>query len=162
MATQAPADLELVALNGESRTIDEWLTTFQLVLVVVDPYTNQSAWLLGTAGRILGSFRGADCRVAWLVTAPPDDARTFLGPWADELLTLVDPDRRVVKGLGVDRLPALVHLRQDTTILGLAEGWDPDEWQAVTDHLAKVMSWSRPRIPLAGDPGPFEGSPAQG
>ncbi len=95
-------------------------------------------------------------------TLDADDARTFLGPWADQVLTLVDPDRQVVKGLGLERLPALVHIRQDLTVVGAAEGWDPDEWRAVTDHLARMMSWSRPMLPEPDDPGPFEGSPAQG
>ncbi len=161
-ATQAPAELELVALGGDARTVREWVTTFHLVLAVIDPYTAESAWLLGTAGRVLTAFRGADCRVAWLVTADGEDARTFLGPWADQFLTLVDPDRRVVKGLELERLPALVHIRQDLTVVGAAEGWDPDEWRAVTDHLARMMSWSRPMLPEPDDPGPFEGSPAQG
>jgi hypothetical protein len=161
-ATQAPAELELVALGGEARSVREWVTTFHLVLAVIDPYTAESAWLLGTAGRVLTAFGGADCRVAWLVTADADDARTFLGPWADQVLTLVDPDRQVVKGLGLERLPALVHIRQDLTVVGVAEGWAPDEWRAVTDHLARVMNWSRPVVPEPEDPGPFEGSPAHG
>ena len=162
MPSQAPADLPIAALDGETRTVDEWPTLFQLVMVVLDPYTNESAWILRTAGRVLTTFRGADCRVAWLVTADDADARTFLGPWADDLLTLVDPDRRVVKELGIEALPALVHIRQDSAIVGVASGWRPPEWQAITDRLGDIMSWSRPRIPAAGDPGPFDGSPAQG
>ena len=101
----------------------------------------------------------ADCRVGWLVAADADDARAFLGPWADRFLTLIDPDRAVIKGLGLERLPALVHIRQDLAVVGAAEGWHPPEWQAITDNLGKVMSWSRPLIPVAGDPSPFEGSP---
>jgi hypothetical protein len=160
--SQAPADLPIAALDGETRTVDEWLTLFQLVVVVLDPYTNESAWILRTAGRLLTTFRGADCRVAWLVTADAADARTFLGPWADDLLTLVDPDRRVVKELGLERLPALVHIRQDSVIVGVATGWHPPEWQEIVDRLGDLMSWSKPRLPGPGDPGPFEGSPAMG
>ncbi len=161
-ASEAPADLELTELGGEVRPLDDWVTTFHLALVVIDPYTDESAWLLETAGRILTTFRGADCRVGWLVTADADDARTFLGPWAEALLTLVDPDRRVVKSLGLERLPALVHIRQDRAVVGVAEGWDPRKWQEVTDNLSRLMSWSRPVLPAPGDPGPFTGSPAQG
>jgi hypothetical protein len=161
-ATQAPTQLTLTALDGQARTIEEWVTTFHLVVVVIDPYTNESSWIIGTAGRILSHFREADCRVAWLVTADADDARTFLGPWAKDLLTLTDPDRIAVKGLGIDRLPALVHIRQDLAVLGCAEGWDPAEWQAVTDNLARIMSWSGPPLPGPGDPSAFAGSPAQG
>ncbi|CAN5584648.1 hypothetical protein BH20ACT2_BH20ACT2_12340 [soil metagenome] len=162
MATQAPPDLPLQPLEGTARTVDEWLTTFHLVVVVLDPYTSQSAWLLPTAGRILRGFVGADCRVAFLVTADAADTRSFLGPWADEILTLIDPDREAVKALGLDRLPALVHINQDRSIAGLAQGWDPDEWRPITAQLATLMSWSRPSLPAPGDPGPFEGSAALG
>lgn len=159
-ATTAPANTELRALGDEPRPLEQWVTTFHLVVVVIDPYTDQSAWLLDTAGRVLETFRGADCRVGWLVTAAEEDARSFLGPWAESLLTLVDPDRRLVKDLGLERLPALVHIRQDLAVVGVAEGWHPDEWEAVTDNLGRLMSWSQPVLPALGDPSPFEGSPA--
>lgn len=161
-AAEAPADLELTTLGGEARPVDDWVTTFHLVLVVIDPFTDESAWILDTANRLLTTFRGADCRVGWLVTADADDARAFLGPLAAELLTLVDPDRRVVKSLGLERLPALVHIRQDRSVVGVAEGWNPREWRVVTDNLSRVMSWSRPVLPVPGDPSPYSGSPAQG
>lgn len=159
-ATSAPADLKIGALSGSPITLSQWVTTFHLVVVVIDPYTDESAWVLDTAGRILSEFKGADCRVGWLVTAGEDDARTFLGPWAKELLTLLDPDRTVVKALGLEHLPALVHIRQDLSVAGVAEGWDPKQWQTVTDQLGTVMSWSKPRLPAAGDPSPFAGSAA--
>ena len=53
MTTDPPADLVLEPINGEARTIAEWLTTFQLAAVVVDPFTNESSWLLDTAGRVV-------------------------------------------------------------------------------------------------------------
>lgn len=159
VAAQAPPDIDLPALGGETRTLSEWLVTFHLVLVAVDPYTNESAWLLPTAGRVLETFRDADCRVAWLVTARADDAAIFLGPWAKRFLTLLDNDRKVIQALGLEQLPALVHINQDLTILGSAQGWQPVEWQAVTDRLAAMMSWTKPALPGPGDPGPFKGSP---
>ena len=160
VATTAPADLSLGALGGEPRTLDEWVTTFHLVVVVIDPYTDQSAWILPTAARVLATFRGADCRVGWLVTADDADAKAFLGPYADEFLTLTDPDRSFVKSLEIERLPALIHVRHDLAVVGAAEGWDPAEWKAVTDNLGTIMSWSKPVLPSAGDPTPFHGSPA--
>ncbi len=162
MATDPPADLQLAPINGEPRTIAEWLVTFQLAVVVLDPFTNESSWLLETAGRVLTHFTGADCRCAFVVTGTADEARQFLGPWADRVLTFADPDRELVKGLGLDELPAFVHLRQDGAVANVAEGWDPVEWRNVATRLAKDMSWSRPLIPGAGDPKPYAGSPAAG
>jgi hypothetical protein len=162
VATDPPADLPLAPINGEARSIEEWLTTFQLAIVVLDPFTNESAWLLETSGRILTHFTGADCRVAFLVTGTADEARQFLGPWADKVLTFADPDRTAVKALGLNELPAFVQVRQDVHVASSAEGWDPLEWRAVANALAKNMSWSAPLIPASGDPSPYAGSPATG
>jgi hypothetical protein len=156
--TTAPADLSITALGGEPRTLAEWVTTFHLAVVVIDPYTDQSAWILSTASRILDDFVGADCRVGWLVASDADDARAFLGPLADRYLTLIDPDRAVVRGLGLERLPAFVHIRQDLAVVGASEGWHPPEWQSIAANLGKIMSWSHPLVPVPGDPSPFEGS----
>jgi hypothetical protein len=162
VANQVSDDVELAAVEGDARKLSEWLTTFQLVTVVLDPYTAESAWILETAGRFLVNFRDADCRVSLTVTADATDARKFLGPWADELLTFADPDRVLVKALDLKRLPALVHIRQDLTVVGASEGWDPPAWEEIGRNLAKVMSWSHPELPQRGDPGPFEGTVATG
>jgi hypothetical protein len=162
VATDPPGDLQLRPLDGEPRTLDAWLTTFHLAVVILDPYTYESAWLLETAGRILEDFRGADCRIAFVVTTDADDAREFLGPWAQRMLTFTDPDRDLVKAIGVNELPAFVHLRQDRSVAALAEGWDPLEWRNAVSELARAMSWTRPNIPAPGDPKPYPGSPALG
>jgi len=162
VATDPPADLTLAPINGEPRTLSEWLVTFQLAIVAVDPFTNESSWLLETSGRILTHFTEADCRVAFLVTGTPDEARRFLGPWADRILTFADPDRAAVKALGLSELPAFVQIRGDLHVAGAAEGWDPMQWRAVANGLAKNMSWSAPLIPELGDPSPYAGSAAAG
>lgn len=142
--------------------MSDQVTMFHLVTVVLDPYTYESAWILETAGRILEEFIGADCRVAWLVTADEKDAEAFLGPWAERFLTFADPDRTAVEALGVEEIPALVHVGNDLTVIGKADGWDPERWRPITDNLAKMMSWSKPVFPKPGDPLPFAGSPAAG
>ena len=69
MANRLPDDLVLHPLGAEARPIGEWLTTFHLAPVVLDPYTNESSWILKTAVRILDALRGADARVNFVVTA---------------------------------------------------------------------------------------------
>lgn len=162
MATDPPADLALKPINGESRTIADWVTTFQLAAVVLDPFTNESSWILETAGRVLLHFREADCRAAFIITGSADEARQFLGPWADNVLTFADPERHAVRGLGLQELPAFVQVRGDLHLAASAEGWDPEQWRAVAASLAKNMSWSAPLIPEAGDPTPYAGSAAAG
>ncbi len=162
MATDPPADLVLAPLNGEARTIAGWVTTFQLAAVVLDPFTNESSWILDTAGRVLLHFREADCRVAFIITGTAEEARQFLGPWADRVLTFADPGRAAVNALGLNELPAFVQVRGDLHVAASAEGWDPEQWREVAASLAKNMSWSSPLIPEAGDPSPYAGSAAAG
>jgi hypothetical protein len=158
----APADLELAPINGDPHTLREWLTTFHLVTVVLDPFTAESAWLLPTVGRILRVYDDSDARVSITVTCDEVGARQFLGPYAKEFLTFADPDRTVVDAFGLDTLPAIVHVRQDLSIASAAEGWDPDGWREVTEGLSRAMSWTAPAIPGLRDPAPYPGTPAKG
>jgi len=156
-----PADLELKPINGEAQTLEEWLLLFHLVVVVLDPYTDESAWILPTAGRILTNFNGAGTRVAWVLTANEDDTAQFLGPWADKLLAFSDPDLEIVEALGLETLPALIHIKQDRNIAGSTEGWQPSEWREITNGLTKMLRWTAPLVPAMSDPPPFAGSPAR-
>lgn len=162
MASAPSADVELSALSGDARPLANWLTTFPLVLVVVDPYTLQSSWILNTARRFLANYRAADCRTAWLCTSGAADAERFLGPLAKEFLTFADPDRLAVKSLGLETLPAVVVIRQDGSLLSWAEGWEPEAWRIVAEELSAQTSWSRPQVPAPGDPVAFPGTPALG
>src|SRR3954453_21554491 len=49
VATNPPADLTLTPLNGPRRTVAQLLTNFHLCFVALDPFTNESAWILPTA-----------------------------------------------------------------------------------------------------------------
>jgi hypothetical protein len=162
MALTAPGDLVLTPLNGDARPLREWLTTFHLASVVLDPYTNESSWILPTAARIMAAFQGAAVRVNFVVTCGPDEAKQFLGPLAEEFLVYCDPDRVAVKALGVDRLPAFVFLRIDGTVAAVAQGWDATEWRSVAREIATTTQWSAPDLPVSGDPTSFAGSPALG
>ncbi|MGH9156645.1 MAG: hypothetical protein ACRD1K_12595 [Acidimicrobiales bacterium] len=158
MVPDPPPDLVLTPLKGVGRTISQWTTTFHLVFVALDPYARQSRWILPTAARVLLTFEEADCRIAWLVTGDAGKCRSFLGAWADEILTFADPERAAVASLGLERLPALVHLANDGSVVDSAEGWDPMRWREITKRLARMMAWLPPTVPLAGDPAPFEGA----
>ena len=158
---EAPSDLVLDSIRGDGYPLRDWLTSYPLLMVAIDPYTHESAWILETAGRFLRHYRPADIRTCFLATTDDDGCRQFLGPWAEEFLTFADPDRTAVKGLGLDRLPALVHVRSDG-LLQTANGWDPTAWRQIASELAKILSWSRPTIPAPGDPVPYQGTPAGG
>ena len=158
---EAPSDLVLDSIQGEGYSVRDWLTSFPLLLVAIDPYTHESAWILETAGRLLAHYTQADVRVGWLVTADGDDCRRFLGPWADEFITFADPERTAVMALGVERLPALVQVEHDQSVR-VANGWDPDAWREIATYVSTVHRWSRPMIPRPGDPVAYEGTIAKG
>ncbi len=155
-------DLVLSPLGAEARPLEEWLTTFHLATVVLDPYTNESSWILATATRVLEALRGADVRVNFLVTADERDTRSFLGPLVEQFLVFTDPDRVAVKALGLVELPAFVFIRVDGTVVASAEGWTGASWRAVAHAITAATAWHSPEIPVIGDPGPFHGSPALG
>ena len=162
MATKLPADLSLSPLDGETRDLSQWLTTFHLASIVLDPYTNESSWILKTAVRILEEFRGSDARVNLIVTADADDTRKFVGPLAERFLVFCDTDRSVVKAMGLQTLPAFVFTRVDREVHAIAEGWNSAQWRTVAEAIAETTHWNVPTIPAPGDPGPFTGSPAAG
>ena len=162
MATKLPNDLSLRPLDGEARDLEEWLTTFHLASVVLDPYTNESSWVLKTAVRILEGFRGSHARVNFVVTASEDDTRKFMGPLAEQFLVFCDPDRNLVKALELPTLPAFTFIRVDGVAVATAEGWNAQEWHAVAAEIAATTKWRPPIIPAPGDPGSFAGSPAAG
>jgi len=140
----------------------DWLTTFHLASVFLDPYTNESSWILRTATRILEPFRGSDARINLVVTSGAKDAQAFLGPLAERFLVFCDPDRAVVKAVGLSELPAFAFIRVDGVVAACAQGWHPHEWGDVADSIADITCWSSIIVPGPGDPGPFRGSPALG
>lgn len=154
----AALDLDLQPLDGDARPLREWLTTFPLVAVVLDPFTHESAWILDSSKRILDHFAEADCRVCWILTCSADDSHRFLGPYADDTLAFADPDRVVARSLGVEVAPAFLLIRQDGAVVAKAESWDPETWRDVADAVATMTEWSRPTIPSAGDPVPYSGT----
>lgn len=157
----APPDLVLDSLRGDGFPLRDWLTSYPMCLVAIDPYTHESAWILETAGRILEHYSPADVRVGWLATTDDEGCRQFLGPWAERFLTFPDPEREAVTALGVERLPALVHIRADGD-LSVVNGWDPEGWRTVTAFMSRYLSWSRPTLPQPGDPTPYAGTDVKG
>jgi hypothetical protein len=157
--TELSPDLRLAAIEGEARTLQQWLTLFHLASVVVDPYANESSWILDTARRLMHHYDDAAVRVSWIVTGDADAAQAFLGPLSREFLTFTDETGAFAKAAGIERLPAFVFVRMDGSVQGLAQGWDPAEWEKVCDVISTTVKWSRPTLPQTGDPMPYHGAP---
>lgn len=163
MPSELSSTLSLATDSGEEQSLSQWLTTFNLLAVVIDPYTHQSGWILPTADRLFNHYSEADIRCAFIVASDGPGARQYLGKFGDRYLTLVDPERKLITELGLEYLPAFLHIGQGCDVIGAAEGWDPTQWAAVINGVESAMAWrSRPLIPAPGDPGPFQGTPALG
>lgn len=149
MAQNPDPSLPVTSLKGATRPLDDWTTMFHLVAVVLPDRAEGREWI-GVADQISSVLGDADCRVVLLVAGTPAITRRVVGEAADRYLVLVDPARALVKSLGLERLPAIVHLRQDATLVDSAEGWNPTEWQRVVEGVAAAMHWS---VPTVGGPG---------
>ena len=158
MAKNPDPMLELTTSSGVTRTLDDWSTMFQLCLIVLPARHEAAAWI-PVAQRIFATFGDSDCRCAFVVTGSADVTRRVLGQAERDDVTFIDPDQALVTSLGLERLPAFVHLRQDTTVAAAAEGWNPAEWQVVAREIAKAMAWTYPELTGPNIPPRTEGWP---
>jgi hypothetical protein len=156
MARNPDPTQKLTSSKGVTRTLDDWCTMFHLCLVIL-PDRPEASVFVPIAQRIFATFGDADCRVAFVVTGNEYVAARILGETEARVLTFCDPDKTFVQSLGLERLPAFVHLRQDTTVVAAAEGWDPREWQRVAREVGKAMAWTVPEVTGPGDPAPTSG-----
>jgi len=102
--------------------------------------------------RIYATFGESNVRTTIWVPSTPAITRRIIGDLADRYLTFADPDGALATSMGIERLPALVHLRQDTTLVGAAQGWSPTEWQKVADGIAKHVHWTSPQVTASSAP----------
>ena len=158
MAKNPDPNLKLTSTKGVTRTLDDWSTMFHLCLVILPPRP-EAAVFIPIAERIFKVFGDADCHTAFCVVGNEFIAKAVLGEAEHRYLSFVDADGELVSSLGLTHLPAFVHLRQDTSLVAAAEGWDPVAWQAVAKEVGKAMAWSVPTVAAAGDPPATPGWP---
>jgi hypothetical protein len=148
--------LELTSIAGVTRTLDDWATVFSLAIVLLPARPEAAAWV-PVIDRMYATLGDSDVRTTVCVAAGAPITRRIIGDAAERWLTFCDPDLRLASALGLERLPAFVHLRQDTTLVAAAQGWSVSEWQRVADEMAKKQHWISPRIAAPGNPRPTPG-----
>ncbi|MFM8304477.1 MAG: hypothetical protein ACKOA9_09300 [Actinomycetota bacterium] len=159
MAKNPDPTLALTTLAGTTRTLDDWTTMFHLVLVVLPDRVEGAQWV-PVGERIFATFGDSDARVAFVVPGPAPMAHRLLERGSGKYSVFLDPDRALIGSLGLERLPALVHLRQDATLANVAEGWDLAAWQRSTRAIAKALAWTSPEIAHRTNPPATAGWPA--
>ena len=156
MAQNPDPNLTLTSLTGVSRTLDDWTTTFNLAVVMLPARAEASAWV-PVIERLYATLGESDVRTTVWIPSTPAIARRILGSAADTFLTFCDPDATLAASLRLERLPAFVHLRQDTTLVAAAQGWSTSEWQKVADGVAAHVHWTSPVLAAADNPAPSPG-----
>jgi hypothetical protein len=150
--------LALTSYKGVTRTLDDWATVFNLAIVLL-PDRPEAAAFVPVIDRIFATFGDSDVRTIVCVPSTPAITKRILGDHVDRWLVWCDADGALAASLGLERLPAFVHLRQDTTLVTAAQGWSPTEWQKVADAIAKSQHWTSPVVSGRGDPAPTPGWP---
>jgi hypothetical protein len=158
MAQNPDPRLSITSYTGVTRTLDDWMTVFNLALIVL-PDRPEASNFAPVVERIFATFGESDVRTVICVPASTSITKRILGSLVDQYLVWCDPDRALVASLGLERLPAFVHLRQDTTLVSAAQGWSPSEWQRCADQLAKFEHWTSPIVTGPNDPAPTPGWP---
>ena len=158
MAQNPDPQLAITSLAGVTRTLDDWTTVFNLAMVVL-PDRPEGRAFMPVIERIFATFGDSDVRTVVCVPSTTAVTRRILGDAADKWLVFCDPDKAFVNSLGLERLPAFVHIRQDTSLVAAAQGWSPTEWQKVADELAKHQHWTSPQVAGRNDPPPSPGWP---
>jgi hypothetical protein len=150
--------LALTSYKGVTRTLDDWATVFNLAIVLL-PDRPEASSFLPVVERIFATFGDSDVRTIICVPSTAAIAKRILGPDVDQWLVWCDADGALPTSLGLERLPAFVHLRQDTTLVTATQGWSPTEWQKVADEIARSQHWTSPVVSGRGDPAPTPGWP---
>ena len=154
MAQNPDPQLALTSLAGVTRSLDDWATVFHLAIV-----RPEGSAFVPVIDRIYATLGDSDVRTIVCVPSTAAITRRILGAAADRWLVFCDPDVALAQSLGLERLPAFVHLRQDTTLVTAAQGWSPSEWQKVADEIARSVHWTSPMVAGRNDPPPSPGWP---
>ena len=65
-----------------------------------------------------------------------------------------------MKGVGLETLPAFVHINMAVKPKASREGWNPDGWRKVAANLSRILGWTVPVIPGPNAPAAYPGSKA--
>jgi hypothetical protein len=150
--------LALTSYKGVTRTLDDWATVFNLAIVLL-PDRPEASSFVPVVERIFATFGDSDVRTIVCVPSTAAITKRILGNDVGRWLVWCDADGALPASLGLERLPAFVHLRQDTTLVTAAQGWSPTEWQKVADEIARRQHWTSPVVSGRGDPAPTPGWP---
>lgn len=144
--TSAPnPTLSLTTIDGKTRSLDDWTTVFQQCWVVLPPKA-ESEWVIPIAEKIFKTFGDSDVRCAYLIPAGQKVAEMIMDKTNVKAQCFLDEDGSICKALGVTSTPSLVHIRQDTSVSNIANGFSPASWLETCENIAKALRWTTPQL----------------
>ena len=143
MTTSPNPTLEITAINGNTRSLDDLTTMFTQVWIVLPP-RGEAKDFEAVVNKVFKTFGDSDARCAVLVPGDERSAKLVQDSIDVNAQFFLDTDFKVCDALGVTALPALVHIRQDTSVANIANGFDADEWNATCKKIATALRWTSP------------------
>ncbi len=143
MTSTTNPTLEITSLNGTTRTLDDLTTMFTQVWIAL-PARGEAKEYEGVISSIFKTFGDSDARCAILIPGDIRGAELVKESMNINFQYFVDPDFEVCKALGITSLPAIVHVRQDTSVANIVNGFDVNKWHEVSKKIGKVLRWTTP------------------
>jgi hypothetical protein len=153
--------VQLRRADGRVRTVAELTTLFDLCLFVVHLRDRTTTMFLRPViERIVNVLADADCTLGILaIDLDESHARRLLGELTDRVQLFLDPDGSAARALGVGGTPALLWINPRPEVADAVEGWSAPAWRQLLAALAQKLGWTRPALPLPGDPAPIRARP---
>ncbi len=145
MTTAPNPTLLLSTIDGTTRSLDDWTTVFTQCWVVL-PSKAEAAEIIPVAERIFKTFGDSDARCAYLIPGNETVAKKIMNMTKQKSQCFVDPDFTVCDALGISQAPTLVYIRQDTSVVHIAQGFDIVEWINTAEQIAKTLRWTTPQL----------------
>ena len=145
MTTAPNPTLSLSTIDGTTRTLDDWTTTFTQCWIIL-PSKSEAEEIIPVAEQIFKTFGDSDARCAYLVPGNEEVAKRLMNMTNSKYQCFVDPDFKVCDALGITQAPSLVYIRQDTSVVYQAQGFDIAIWAQTTKDIAKALRWTSPQL----------------
>lgn len=145
MTTKTNPNLEIRSMNGNTHSLDD-LTTMFAQLWIILPSRAEAKDFEDIANEIFKTFGDSDARCAILIPGDERGAKLVKESMDVHAQYFLDIDFKVCDALGVSALPALVHIRQDTSVANIANGFDLEEWNKVCKKIADALRWTTPNF----------------
>jgi hypothetical protein len=145
MTSTTNPTLQITSLNGISHSLDDLTTMFTQVWVVLPPRAEAKEFEK-IINSIFKTYGDSDARCAILIPGDIRSARLVEGSIDINAQYFTDEDFKICDALGITSLPALIHIRQDTSVANIANGFDINAWNNTCKEISKALRWTTPNF----------------